>query len=90
MAVGESRTDQFEGFHLGQPNCTRGEFNSAYAGSDNPKRTRLADAANGARQWRIESQGSHQAMCIYTARGNDQTGGLTAAMPWAYTIREVK
>jgi hypothetical protein len=50
----------------------------------------LPDAANGARQWRIESQGSHQAMCIYTAKGHDQTGALTVALPWAYTIREVK
>jgi len=90
LAVGESRTDQFEGFNLDQPNCTRAEFNSAYAGSNNPRRTRLPDAADGAKQWRIESQGSHQAMCLYTAKGKDQLGGLTVAMPWAYTIREVK
>jgi hypothetical protein len=90
LSVGESRADQFEGFHVGQPNCTRAVFNSAYAGSDNPRRTRLPDAANGARQWRIESQGSHQAMCIYTAKGHDQSGGLTVPMPWAYTIGEVR
>ena len=90
MAIGESRTDQFEGFHLGQPNCARAEFNTAYAGSDNPRRTRLADAPDGARQWRIESQGSHQAMCLYTAKGHTQASGLTVAMPWAYTIREIK
>lgn len=90
LSVGESRADQFEGFHIGQANCNRVEFNSAHAGSDNPRRTRLSDAANGARQWRIESQGSHQAMCIYPAKGRDQSGGLTVAMPWAYTIAEVK
>lgn len=88
MAVGESRTDQREGFHAGLLNCDRVVYGDAYAGSTNPRRTRLPDV-NGARQWYVESQGSHQARCVYSARGKEWTGDLTVPMPFAYTITEV-
>jgi hypothetical protein len=87
MQPGESRTDQFEGFHVGLTNCSRVLYGDAY-GTDNPRRTRLPDL-DGARRWLVESQGTHRAICVYTARGKDVLGTVTAPMPFAYTITEV-
>jgi hypothetical protein len=86
MQVHETN-EHSEGFHVGLPQCSRVMY-SAALGTDDPRRTRLADV-DGARQWRIESQGSHRAVCVYTARGKEQVGQVSAPMPFAFTVTEV-
>jgi hypothetical protein len=87
MAVEQVATDELTGFQVGLPECTRVVY-SAQHGTENPIRTRQPDV-NGARQWRVESQGSHQAACVYTFRGRETTGALTEPMPFAYIVTEV-
>lgn len=89
MAVGEVGTDQFEGFHLDYNNCGVIYFDQQYAGSSNPKRTRLPDLPNGARQWRVESQSPHRGVCVTTSKGKTVVT-FSAILPWAFTVTEVK
>jgi len=80
-------TDHWEGFHFGLPQCDRVVYGAEYETED-LKRTRLDDGT-GARQWRVESQGSHRARCVYWAKGKDRVGAFTDPMPFAFTVTEV-
>jgi hypothetical protein len=89
VVVGESRTFVY-GFGIQQPNCQRLRYDDTYAGSSNALVTRLPDV-NGARQWRIESRGTHHAMCVLLdKRGNLIPTGVTYFLPFAMTVTEVK
>jgi hypothetical protein len=87
MVVGEVAMDEITGFHIGLPECSRAVYSEQH-GTENPIRTRLPDV-NGARQWRVESRGSHQARCVYTFRGRETLGDVTQPMPFAYIVTEV-
>ena len=69
--------------------CDKMDFDAQYAGSSNPKRTRLPDLANGARQWLVESQQPHRGVCLATVRGKTVVV-FSGVVPWAYTVTEVK
>lgn len=77
-----------------QPNCQRLYFADAYPPANHVRVTRLSDvtAANDkvARQWRVESQGSHRAMCIVVGKGGKLINtGVSHYLPFAYTLTEV-
>lgn len=80
-------TTHWEGLHFGLPECDRVVYGAEY-GTEDLKRTRLDDGT-GARQWRVESQGSHRARCVYWAKGKDRFGAFTDPMPFAFTVTEV-
>ena len=92
MAVGETTTEPFQGFNTGdEPNCSLLRYGDDYPGTNSPIRTRLPDAPNGARRWRVESTGSHRGQCRYAGKGGKEIlGPLMPPMPFAYTITEVK
>ena len=95
LAVGQTAT-QWEGFGLGLVNCGILMFNDSarYAPASSLRQTRLADVTvNGVtqRQWRIESQGSHQGACVlYNANGSVKSIGPWYYVPFSLTVTEVK
>jgi len=90
LAVGQSL---FEEVHFGiqLSNCAPLRYDDAYPPSNNARVTRLTDTltvAGPRRRWRVESQGSHRAMCtINTNKGVKPVASYY--MPFAYTITEV-
>jgi hypothetical protein len=96
LGPGESHSI-YEGFGPVGP-CDLLQFNYAYPPSNNVLVTRLPDVqvqnASGAtvtaRQWRIESQGSHRAACLtYSKNGTPQYSGVTYYLPFAITVTEM-
>jgi hypothetical protein len=92
LAPGGSRI-QSQAFGVQLPGCQRLAFDDQYAGSSSPLQTRLADATtqNGpVRQWRIESRGTHRAMCIVAGNGGRFfPTGVTYFLPFSLTVTEV-
>jgi hypothetical protein len=90
LAVGQSL---FEEVHFGVQlsNCAPLRYDDAYPPSNNARVTRLTDTLTTEgprRRWRVESQGSHRAMCTV----NTNKGVKTIAsyyLPFAYTITEI-
>ncbi len=77
-----------------QPNCQRFVFDDIYPPANHIRVTRLPDvaSANGlpARQWRVESQGSHRAMCIVLGKGGKVINtGVSYYLPFAYTVTDM-
>jgi hypothetical protein len=94
LPVGQSAI-QFEGFGAGLPNnCDRLMYDDAYPPSNSTLQTRLTDStrADGVhvRRWRVESRGSHIAVCGYTNnRGVFVTTGPQYYLPFAISVTEV-
>ncbi|HVF40661.1 MAG TPA: hypothetical protein VM939_12245, partial [Gemmatimonadaceae bacterium] len=93
LAVGQTslRTAKFG---VQMTNCPGLRFGS-YPASNPARVTRLADvvlAGGGtARQWLVESQGSHRAACgSQTKSGGFATTGISYYLPFAMTITEVR
>jgi hypothetical protein len=64
-------------------------FDDAYPPASHARITRLADVG-AARQWRIESQGSHRASCTTPdKRGRPVPTGVSHYLPFAVTVTEV-
>jgi hypothetical protein len=85
---------QWEGFGIGQANCSILMFNDLFPPSQSLIYTRLPDVAVGGttvRQWRIESQGSHVAACVHTGSksGTYVLEGTYYFVPFALTVTEV-
>ncbi len=93
VAVGSS-ANRSTYYGVQQPNCQRFVFDDIYPPANHIRVTRLPDvaSANGlpARQWRVESQGSHRAMCIVTGKaGRLISTGVSYYLPFAYSVTEV-
>lgn len=90
LEVGQSLLEEVH-FGIQQSNCAPLRYDSTYPPSQNARVTRLTDTLTTdgpKRRWRVESQGSHIAMCTL----NTNRGVKTVAsyyMPFAYTITEV-
>jgi len=64
-------------------------FDSSLQNGSDVRITRLPDV-NGARQWRLESQGSHTAVCTTTdKKGRVVPTGVSHYLPFGITITEV-
>ena len=88
MAVGDSRL-QYMGYGIQLSDCQRVMFDSQYAGASDVRITRLADA-DGVRQWRVETQGTHRAMCVVsTKNGTLKPTGVTHYLPFSVIATEV-
>ena len=92
-AVGQSVL-QPEGFGVQLTNCQRLMFDSQYPPSATVRQTRLSDTIDtqgrSVRRWRIESEGSHRAMCLVPGKGNSLVPtGVTYFLPFRITIVEV-
>ena len=87
FAPGESRL-QGVLFGIQQTNCNGLHFNDKYAPASNVRVTRLADVGD-ARRWRVESQGSHRAMCTVYNKTGPMPTGVHYYMPFAFTVTEV-
>ena len=94
LAPGQSVV-QWEGFGSPVSSCAKLVFDDAYPPANSPRQTRLADVGTTSsgrviRQWRIESQGSHRAMCMnYSHNGAPLPTGTTYFLPFAITLTEV-
>jgi hypothetical protein len=92
LAVGQSLSEDVW-YGVQQPNCGRLWFSNTYPPSNNVVVTRLADVVgpNGvSRQWRVESTGSHRAMCVVPGNGGKFINtGVSHFLPFSYVITEV-
>ena len=94
LAAGQS-VSQWEGFGVQLTGCGILMFNDSalYAPSSSPRQTRLPDVTvNGVteRQWRIESQGTHQGACVtYNKNGSVKSVGPWYVLPFSLTVTEV-
>ena len=97
VAPGQS-VIQWEGWGSPISGCAKLVFDDAYPPASSPLQTRLADTtttnANGqiviARHWRIESRGSHRAMCMnYANNGTPKPTGTTYFLPFSITVTEI-
>lgn len=89
MAPDEVR-EQYMGFGHDMPaDCQRLMFDRQYSGVNHVKITRLADVS-GKRQWRVESQGTHEGACIVSGRGGKwEDTGIRVFAPFSVTVTEV-
>lgn len=87
MNPGEIRSQATHFNYVGLSNCSRLDFDAAMAGASNVTVTRLPDV-NGARQYRVESQYPHMAMCVFWKGGKYVQSGLKY-LPFAFTATEV-
>ena len=92
LAVGQSVTQAIF-YGVQQTNCQRLYYSDAYTPANNALITRLPDVAGAVgpvRQWRVQSQGSHRAMCVNTANGGKLvSSGVSHLLPFSYTLTEV-
>ena len=93
LSVGQSMS-QADKFGINQRDCDILEFDDAYPPANNFLIIRLPDVAgaNGmVRQWRIQSQGSHRAMCIVRSSNGGKliNTGVSHFLPFSYTLTEV-
>jgi hypothetical protein len=92
LAVGQSMTEEVW-FGVQQTNCQRLSFSNAYSPSNDAVITRLADVPSGsamARQWLVQSQGSHRAMCLVPIHGGTLvSSGVSHYLPFSLTITEI-
>jgi hypothetical protein len=90
IAAGQSRQQAMRFIFVNQAGCEALEFNSAIGGGANDVQvTGLADGPNG-RRWRVESTGTHRAMCMVSSKGKSVASGTTKYLPFAFTVTEVK
>lgn len=79
------------GVHM--PNCDGLRFDDAFPPANDARVTRLPDIAtpNGlARQWVIESRGSHLASCVVAGKaGRFSSTGVTYYLPFSIKVTEV-
>jgi hypothetical protein len=91
IAVGQSLIEEVH-FGVQQTNCTTLRFDDVFPPANNARVTRLADtvtASGTLKRWRVESQGSHRAMCtVFTNRGLQSTG-VSYYLPFAFTVTEI-
>jgi hypothetical protein len=92
LAVGQSLLEEVH-FGIQQTNCSALHFNDIYTPASNARVTRLADTTSSGgvveRRWRVESQGTHRAMCtVFTNKGPKPTG-VTYYLPFAFTVTEI-
>lgn len=92
LAVGGSMSEELW-YGVQQTNCQRLYFSNSYSPSNNGMVTRLADipGANGtARQWRVQSTGTHRAMCVNVGNGGKLIStGVSHLLPFSYTLAEI-
>lgn len=92
LSVGQTVTQAIF-YGVQQSGCQRLYFSSVYSPSNDALITRLPDvagAAGVARQWRVESQGTHRAMCINVGNGGKLiSSGVSHFLPFSYTLTEV-
>jgi hypothetical protein len=82
------------GVQDGQSDC-RFSFNTAYAGASSVRLTRLPDVPIGAtvtaRQWRLQSQGTHTAACLILQKsGKYADNGARYTLPFDVTITQAQ
>lgn len=93
LAVGQS-TSQPEDFGVQLPGCGLLIYNDSarYSPSSSPRQMRLPDVVVGGvteRRWRVESQGTHQAVCAtYNPNGSVKTVGPWYYLPFSLTVTE--
>lgn len=91
LAVGDTMLEEVH-FGIQQTNCNALHFNDIYAPATNARVTRLTDtltAYGPTRRWRVQSQGTHRAMCtLFTNKGPKPTG-VTYYLPFAFVVTEV-
>ena len=88
LGAGQSRL-QAQGFWVEQPGCQQLKFDALFPPSSNVRVTRLADIGT-VRQWRVESQGNHTAICVNTdKRGRAVPSTTTYVLPFAFVVTEV-
>lgn len=91
LAVGQSLLEEVH-FGIQQTNCSALHFNDLYPPASNARVTRLTDtttATGTTRRWRVESQGSHRAMCAIFSNKGPKPTGVTYYLPFAFTITEI-
>ncbi len=92
LAVGGSMSEELW-YGVQQTNCQRLYFSNSYGPSNNGIVTRLADisGANGmARQWSVQSTGTHRAMCVNVGNGGKLVStGVSHFLPFSYTLTEI-
>jgi hypothetical protein len=85
-------------FGVQEASSCRFSFNASYAGASNVRLSRLADVqvvnrdnvTVTARQWRLQSQGTHRAACLVVQpNGKYLDGGTRYYLPFAVTITQV-
>jgi hypothetical protein len=93
-AVGDWRSQPM-GFTIGMRGCERLQFDPRHGANVASVRvTRLADAGLSAtgepiRQWRVESEYPHNAMCVVWSAGSYVATGTTKYLPFAFTATEI-
>lgn len=92
IAVGQTVSKEVW-YGVQQTNCGRLWYGDQYSPSNNVLVTRLPNitGANGTvRQWRVQTQGSHRAMCVLPSNGGRFVStGVSHFLPFSYTITEV-
>lgn len=92
LAVGGSMSEELW-YGVQQTNCQRLYFSNSYSPANNGMVTRLADipGANGtARQWRVQSTGTHRAMCVNVGNGGKLVStGVSHFLPFSFTLTEI-
>ena len=93
LAAGATRL-QGQEFGVQLTGCQRFSFDDAYPPANHVRVTRLPDVTRTdglvVRQWRIESQGSHRAMCINAGPGGRFTpSGVSYFLPFSVVVTEV-
>lgn len=87
LAAGQSAV-QWEGFGICGGKLMYND-STRYAPSNSPLQTRLPDVG-GARQWRIESRGTHKGVCVtYNPNGSVKAVGPGLLLPFSLTVTEV-
>ena len=91
LAVGESIVEEVH-FGIQQANCSALHFNDAYSPASSALVVRLPDsvvAGIPSRRWRVQSQGSHRAMCTMFSNKGPKPTGVTHYLPFAFTVIEL-
>lgn len=83
--------ERFMGFGHDMPStCVKLMFDAQYTGVRNVLITRLPDTSSGARQWRVQSQGTHEAACVVSGKAGAWVDtGVRIFAPFSVTATEV-
>jgi hypothetical protein len=87
LSVGESRSD-IATFWLYRTNCHRIVFNRFQPGGNDVLIARLDNGSGPTRQWRIESQGAHMAVCIGDGQ-SEAPLGPAFSLPFSFVVTEL-
>ena len=91
LAVGQSLIEEVH-FGIQQTNCSALRFDDTYPPANNARVTRITDtttASGPSRRWRVESQGSHRAMCTLFSNKGPISTGVSYYLPFAFTVTEL-